>query len=81
MITKKDYKAYSEEVKLVSDTFISQKWIRYQEFNYSKNGFHKKILFKFPNKVSNEILLTKKDYLNWRKILEDLYKTNKKNEN
>ena len=62
----------SEDVKLVYDIFKRMKFKRYQEFNYTKHDYSKRIKFTFPNKVYQEIYLTKKDYKDWRKLLEKL---------
>ena len=67
----------NEDVKLVYDIFKRMKFKRYQEFKYTKDNFSKKIKFTFPNKVSQEIYLTEKDYKIWRKLLDKLVRFNK----
>lgn len=74
MITKKQQKTLSEEVKAILNIFENMKFIRYQEFDFTKSKYFKKIVFSYKNKVSQTFFLTKKDYDDWRKLLNKLVK-------
>ena len=74
MKTKKELNSRSKELKTVIGLWEKGDWNRYQEFPYTKNGYHRKLIFSYPNKVKIEVEINKKDYLLWRDILENKFR-------
>ena len=76
-MTKKQDKIISEDIRTIFNIFKSMKFKRYQEFDYTKKNYFKKIKFTFPDKVKWNFYLKKKDYIIWRGYLKELTKTMK----